>query len=287
MFAKALLIFAIAFFGNLSLVECLISFKARTFSATSLSMGSMKHELLNLQDNLYKRLDEKLALKEMGFSEQTKSWKVGEWEGTCLWFEEAKGSKLTGVSKHSHSSLSGISSVTLNVWGGPNQLVPNLLISLSSDDKAGVCIDCDFLQRGPTPLGSDFTYLETYYGKETIEWYDRSVSLPGAIVNAPPPSFHRRLIRSPVALSLKGLSMKDAEVVAESAVSMWLAWLASAQPVEARQKGAINGRDDKLRMFAYRAALFDAIKMVGNEFGPSLAAGQTGPVAEAYVGGGG
>ena len=153
--------------------------------------------------------------------------------------------------------------MTVNVWGGPNQLVPNLLMTISVNEKDNVCLDCDFLQRGPTPLGSDLTYLDTYYGQETIEWFDKSAAVPGSVMKAPPASFYARLIRSPVALSLQGLSIEAAEEISGSAVTLWLSWLASAAPVEARQKGAINGRDDKLRMFAYRAALFDSIGLVG------------------------
>ena len=67
----------------------------------------------------------------------------------------------------------------------------------------------------------------------------------------------------------------------------WLAWVADGRETEARQRGGINGRDDKLRQFAFRAALHDATDKFGPDEALAVAAGMTGPVAEAYVGGGG
>ena len=40
-------------------------------------------------------------------------------------------------------------------------------------------------------------------------------------------------------------------------MTRWLAWLKEAKAVEARQRGAINTRDDKQRQFFYRAAVTD------------------------------
>lgn len=48
----------------------------------------------------------------------------------------------------------------------------------------------------------------------------------------------------------------------------------------------MNGRDDKIRQFAFLAAVSDYSKLVGVEGGRILGAAVTGPVAEAYVGGG-
>jgi len=57
-------------------------------------------DVLGLQERLFSRLNDKLSLREMSFGEATKSWKEGNWEGKASWFEEQKGAKLTGVSKH-------------------------------------------------------------------------------------------------------------------------------------------------------------------------------------------
>jgi hypothetical protein len=48
----------------------------------------------------------------------------------------------------------------------------------------------------------------------------------------------------------------------------------------------MNLRDDKLRQFFYRGELNKNIKEFGDSLGPTIAAVNTGPTAEAYVGGG-
>ena len=47
----------------------------------------------------------------------------------------------------------------------------------------------------------------------------------------------------------------------------------------------MNSRDDKQRQYAYRAAIDMLTKTLGDG-GKKLAAAYTGPIAEAYVGGG-
>ena len=59
-----------------------------------------------------------------------------------------------------------------------------------------------------------------------------------------------------------------------------------AKPVEARQRGAINTRDDKQRQFYYRSAVAESVAKLGPKMGQTIGACSTGPVAEAYVGGG-
>jgi hypothetical protein len=73
---------------------------------------------------------------------------------------------------------------------------------------------------------------------------------------------------------------------ASAHLDQWVGWLLEAQQVESRQRGAMNGRDDKLREFAFKAAMSDCIEYVGPDKCVDLAAAWTGPIAEAYVGGG-
>ena len=88
-------------------------------------------------------------------------------------------------------------------------------------------------------------------------------------------------------LKIGGMSETDACLVAEAHVERWMGYISEAKPSEARQRGGLNVRDDKLRQFAYRAALADAKAICGGEDAArALAAGLTGPLAEAYVGGG-
>ena len=62
--------------------------------------------------------------------------------------------------------------------------------------------------------------------------------------------------------------------------------------MEARQRGAINTRDDKIRQFIYRATvseyagLFAKAGVSDPDLVSRLGAASTGPISEAYVGGG-
>ena len=53
-----------------------------------------------------------------------------------------------------------------------------------------------------------------------------------------------------------------------------------------RQKAGYNSRDDKLRQFAYAGNLNKYNTQFGGDLAKSMAAAFTGPLAEAYVGGG-
>ena len=118
------------------------------------------------------------GLKLTDFTEvyQAKSWKEGDWSGTCEWHDETKGSKLTGVSKNGVSGPNGYFSRTLNIWMGPGFLVPHLLLTVGSDPAkhTGMSVTADFVPRGPFPLGSDQSYLDQHFSsKDVLEWYDR------------------------------------------------------------------------------------------------------------------
>jgi hypothetical protein len=93
-------------------------------------------------------------------------------------------------------------------------------------------------------------------------------------------------LKSPVALAIEGISFNDATLLANEFADIWINWVKDAKQIEARQRGAMNSRDDKLRQFAYRAAVAESSKLFGSDFGKRLGAGITGPIAEAYVGGG-
>jgi hypothetical protein len=74
-------------------------------------------------------------------------------------------------------------------------------------------------------------------------------------------------------------------------VERWLQWVEGAEKLEARQRGAVNMRDDKLRQFAFRWAVSQYSGLLeglrdSDGLALRLGAASTGPVAEAYVGGG-
>lgn len=249
----------------------------------------MSADVNTLQSSLFDSISNQLGLKATDFTEvyDTKKWQKGAYSGSCEWFDESKGSKLTGVAKYSFSG-SDTHSTTINCWMGPGFMVPHMMLTVSSNSVTGkASIVADYIPRGPSPIGSDSTYTERYFSSgEVLSWYDSAMQVPGAVQGQISPSFSGRLLRSPVHLSITGIDMSDASNIASQHVTRWLKWLNEATQVESRQRGAINVRDDKLRQYAYRASVTDASALVGNEFGKTLGASWTGPVSEAYVGGG-
>lgn len=93
-------------------------------------------------------------------------------------------------------------------------------------------------------------------------------------------------------LHVGGLSLAGLERFTELHFQTWLDFVKNANPVEARQRGAINTRDDKLRQFVYRATvseysnLFASYDLSNDALCLRLGAASTGPISEPYVGGG-
>ena len=253
----------------------------------ALSASSADEVTQTVHGKLFDAVNADLGLKLTDFTEVygAKSWSAEGWSGTTEWYDEAKGSKLTGVSKNAVTGASnGAFSRTLNIWMGPGYMLPHLLLTVGGEASGGHYVVADYVARGPTPLGSDQSYLDTYFAaKDVLDAFDSALKLPGAVPLPPPSSFFSRLLRSPVAVAVGGLSAADANTIATGNVSVvgqcrhwtmsltltciyslysfpahvtrWLAWLKDAKAVEARQRGAINTRDDKQRQFFYRAAV--------------------------------
>jgi len=167
---------------------------------------------------------------------------------------------------------------------GPGYLVPHLLLSINKENSGIISITCDYVPRGSFPLGSDQTYVDTYYGKESIALYDSNMAISGIKSLPPNKSFSSRMLNSPIYTSITGLTSDSASIIATKHVDLWFGWMETAAKVDARQRGAINTRDDKLRQFAFRANLSEVSSFVDKDFATSLAASHTGPIAEAYVG---
>ena len=247
----------------------------------------MSTELTSLHDSIFTKLKDKFVLKETFFADDkgAKEWKNKDSNGKCGWWDEKLGGKLTGVSNYVYTTPD-ITSYNINVWLGPGYLVPHLILSIGQS-KSGISITSDYVPRGSFPLGSDQTYVDTYYGKESIANYDANIALPGVISLPPNKSFSSRMLNSPLYTSITGLSIDAASSIATKHVDLWLSWMETAAKVDARQRGAINTRDDKLRQYAFRANLAEVSTFVDKDFATDLAAAHTGPIAEAYVGGGG
>jgi len=211
-----------------------------------------------------------------------------KWVCNAEWFDEAKGSKLTGVTKALVATADGSDEYgTLNCWMGPKYFLPHMLLTVGKNAAGQHCVTADYIPRGPNAFGADDSYLSQHYGNDVLAWYENAMSAPGAIVLPPPKSFSARLLRSPTHLSVGGLSFDDVVDISHKHVDRWLTWIGEGKESEPRQRGALNGRDDKLRVFAFRAAVAEASEKFGADVGKLVGAAITGPVAEAYVGGGG
>lgn len=262
-------------------------------SMKAIRMNMRMNAVTDLQEKLFNQLNDALQLKETDFTSKygMKECSKGSHMIKTSWYDESRGSKLTGVSKYSITNSNDNSTLaSVNVWMGPGYLVPHLLLTISSSMKGSdslLTISADYVPRGPTPIGSDITYVDTYYGKSVLSWYDKYST--GNVISMPSKSFSERLLKSAIGLTVEDLSVDNATAMSTEHVDRWIQWIKDAKQLEARQRGAINTRDDKLREYAYRANIAKSIEILGNsdDTSSSLAACMTGPVAEAYVGGGG
>lgn len=247
--------------------------------------GSMSmNDVEGLHAQLYEKVNAALNLKEAGGGIKRETFNA--WTAASTWYDEQKGSKLTGVAVGVIKSETECL-CTLNGWMGPKYFVPHMLLTVSKQANAKYSVVADFVPRGPTAFGSDDSYLGTYYGQDVMAWHENAYAADGAMPLPPSKSFAARLLRSPAQVAVGELSFDDVAEIATKHVTRWLEWVAEGKESEARQRGALNGRDDKLRMFAFRAAVSENAERFGGEVGKSVGAGITGPVAEAYVGGGG
>lgn len=199
--------------------------------------------------------------------------------GSSTWFSEASPNYLTGVSSYQCKSTIG-----LDCWMGPSYDVPHSLLRIQECDDDTFNLSCDIIPRGATPIGSDPSQLEKYYGDDRIQWYKSAATLATSFL-PPSSSFSKRLIASPINLQIGGLPFSDVERLANEHQDFFLTATQSAQQIPARLRGSFNLRDDKIRQFFYRGEIEELVAEFG-DLGNVIAASQTGPVAEAYVGGG-
>lgn len=265
-----------------------LSFAFVVLCASSVATIAALKVPLDITTAAYNKVQALLDVKATDFTAKygTQEWAKGDFKGSAVWCDEMRGGKLTGVSKY-YMEGKGQQLASLQVWLGPGYTVPNLMVTLLSK-ASGVCnVKLDYMARGSGPLGSDATYLDTYYGKESIAFYDKysAMAKPSPLT----PSFSGRLIRSPLSLELEDVAIDTVEAMVAEHTDRWCSFMADAKQVESRLRGAINTRDDKLRQFAYSALVKEAALFTGADatFCGDLGASHCGPVAEAYVGGGG
>lgn len=242
-------------------------------------------------DTLFSKVDEKFGLQVTDFADtydgQTWQCPTTGNSGAADWYSESSPQYLTGVSKTSVWTSGVGDAHTINIWMGPSYDVPNLLLTFGDSEDGTFFVDADYIPRGADPLGSNVAYVDKFYGEDVISSWDAATALNGAESIPPSPSFHTRLLYSPARIHVKGLKVADDAVdIATAHIERFCGWIDDAQAVPARLRGSYNMRDDKLRQFFYRGQIVENTETYGDELGPMIAAVNTGPVAEAYVGGG-
>ncbi len=237
------------------------------------TLGASSFDLGALQAKLFEKVKGTLPLQKTDFTDVYEG-STHEF-GKTSWFTEVSPDKLTGVSLYSCKSA-----YSIDCWCGPSYDVPHSLLTMSVDDDGSCSIACDYVVRGPTPIGSDPQMIEQYYS------FSGPVLSGGGKSLEPASSFSTRLLYSPVRISLKGLSPEDLTVVAENHVDRWVSWVGGAGQIAARSRGAFNARDDKLRKYFYEGEVERLVAEFGEDTGRMIAACHTGPISEAYVGGG-
>jgi hypothetical protein len=256
------------------------------FSRIALSM-SMKPTY----EALSSKVVEKLGLQATDFTE---SYNVNTWScpttgitGTSDWLSEASPKYLTGVSLCTRANGDGTNEqLTVNVWMGPSYDVPHLLMTFGEESNGRYAVTADYVVRGDTPIGSNPQYINMFYGGDVTTAWTGAYSTEGSQPLAPQGSFEERLLASPARIAVGGLSRDVADGIVSDHLDRFLAWVNEAQPIPARSRGSMNLRDDKLRQYFYRGEVTRCVKELGDDLGSVVAAGNTGPTAESYVGGG-
>lgn len=256
------------------------SFSPRRDHALSMSLRPLYNDLSAAVAN-------RLGLKVTDFCEtlQAQTWKGSTAEGTAEWLAEASPQYLTGVSTCTriNNSSGPKEELTINIWMGPSYDVPHMLITFGEDKDGLYHVTADYVPRGATVMGGDPQYLERYYGPDVQSaWqqaYQSATALP------PVMEFDTRLLQSPAYMSVTGLSASQAEELIRVHIRRFLSFVETAEPIPARLRGSFNMRDDKLRQFFFRGQVKHQVASLG-DLGQTVAAGNTGPTAEAYVGGG-
>jgi len=204
---------------------------------------------------------------------------------------------------------------SLTIFNGPLTDVPHLLSRCCVVNDNTLVFSLDFRPRaygayemkgadgnypGPNELGrkafeysgARMDYFNKFANDEVVQFLDSfKESLEGATDSTEPTSEEAKLTKGPYAMSLTmPLSIKNLEAIVaarKKAASYWLQW--AVDPQHQHKPGApINTQyvyDSKYKIQAY-GALLPIYKELYGEEGPALTAAESGPLDEAYVGGG-
>uniref|UniRef100_A0A7S2N594 Uncharacterized protein n=1 Tax=Helicotheca tamesis TaxID=374047 RepID=A0A7S2N594_9STRA len=204
----------------------------------------------------------------------------------------------------------------LTIFNGPLNDVPHLLSRCFVRDDGNLQFDLDFRPRaygayemrdaegnypGPETLGRDaFTYsgnrkdFDSKFGTEEVAAFLQSTvaSLEGASPNPVPPSELDLLTSGPLKVSVvMPLTDGNVQTVAaarQQAANYWLSW-ATDGGHEHRPGAPVNSQyvyDTKFRQNCYGGLLPVYSELFGGGDGATITAADSGPLDEAYVGGG-
>lgn len=241
-------------------------------------------EVAQVQADLAGKVGQQLGLKLTDYTQTLgmESWAQGAASGTAKWMDEASPQLLNGVSVAATSN--GMATrFQLNGWVSPSFEVPHMLTSMTVT-PAGVEVRMDYIGRDDLAYCSG-GYMQTFYGGDVMQAWNGAMSSGPAL--PPLAQWQGRLLQSPAAVAVLVPDVGTAAQMVDAHVGRWLSWLASAQPIVARKRGAMNARDDSLRRMAYEFEVGSCVAFLGDEpTGVQLGAAVTGPISEAYVGGG-
>lgn len=205
---------------------------------------------------------------------------------------------------------------SLTIFNGPLTDVPHLLSRVAVVDGNKLQFTLDFRPRaygayemvdangnypGPETLGRKaFEYsgarndFDSKFGTDEVKAFMESTlqALEGAVVDPPPNNELELLTRGPLCLSVT-MPLTDANVatVAQAraqAAEYWKSW-ATDGTHEHRPGAPVNTQyvyDSKFKINAYGALLPIYTGLFGQLDGEKMAAAESGPIDEAYVGGG-
>ena len=203
---------------------------------------------------------------------------------------------------------------SLTIFNGPLTNVPHLSsrCCIVGDDKLSFAldfrpraygayemVDADGNYPGPDVLGRQaFEYsgarsdYSNKFGNDEVAAFMQSLSFEGAVRDDAAPSELELLTRGPLALSVT-MPLTDANVAAvaaarEKAAAYWLGWQLDDQHRH-RPGAPINSQfvyDTKYRQNSYGAILPVYTALFGDVDGAKVAAAESGPLDEGYVGGG-
>mmetsp|Transcript_23061 Transcript_23061/g.33875 ORF Transcript_23061/g.33875 Transcript_23061/m.33875 type:complete len:322 (+) Transcript_23061:162-1127(+) len=243
------------------------------------------------------------------------------WPSTTIAGVEAS---LDGRDAPGPANIAWVSSLTvssklssLTIFNGPLTDVPHLLSRAYVKEDGNLYFDLDFRPRaygayelrdaegnypGPDTLGRKaFEYsgnrkeFDTKFGNEEVVAFMESTvaSLEGATPTPPSSSQLDSLTSGPLKISISmPLTDTNVQIVANArkqAASYWLSWAKPGGGHEHRPGAPVNSQyvyDTKFRQNCYGALLPVYKELFGDEDGATVTAADSGPLDEAYVGGG-